>query len=94
MTWPSTNETQNKVLDHNVNTKMCPNNVVCPVEFIFDVGDAYAFDVGSISCWQWWTANDSATYSGRNPKSFKLQFSIDGTNYVTVDEAENYSAPA
>jgi hypothetical protein len=58
------------------------------------VGESNAFNVNDISRWQWWTANDTASYPSRNPKSFKLQFSVDGMNYITVDEVTNYSAPS
>jgi len=44
--------------------------------------------------WQWWTANDTASCPGRNPGSFRLQFSEIGIDYITVDEALSWNPPA
>ena len=38
-----------------------------------------------ISRYRWWTGNDTDGYPGRNMKSWKLQASIDGTTWVTLD---------
>lgn len=89
-----TNQSIDKVLDHSVDTKMCPNNLTAfPIEFIFDVGEENAIPLSDLSCWQWWTADDTATWAGRNLNTFKLQFSSDGNDYVTVDSVTNYTAP-
>ena len=87
------NETQDKVLDHNVNTKTCPNQLTFPVVFTFDIGKKNAFKVNEFTAWQWWTANDSTSYPHRSPSSFSLQFSKNGEEWITVDSVENYSAP-
>lgn len=38
-----------------------------------------------ISRYRWWTGNDTDGYPGRNMKSWKLQASVDGTTWVTLD---------
>lgn len=89
-------QSPDKMLDHSTSTKFCAAyaSTFSPYDIIFDVGDANVFNASDISCWQWWTAGDSATCYGRNMKAFKLKFSIDGSNYVTVDEVNNYSVPS
>lgn len=91
--WPS-GEWQNMVLDHSVYTKMCPNQCTFPTSFIFDVGASFAFNANEFVKWQWWTANDTASCPGRNPGSFRLQFSEIGIDYITVDEALSWNPPA
>ena len=44
--------------------------------------------------WQWWTANDTATYPNRNPISFQLQYSQNAVNWLVVDKVVDYDSPA
>ena len=91
--WPS-GEWQDKILDHDVYTKMCPNWCTYPTSFIFDVGAANMFNSREFVKWQWWTANDTASYPSRNPVSFQLQYSQNAVSWIVVDKVVDYDPPA
>lgn len=82
MTGGSTNERYEKLADNNVTTKWCQTKVTeamdCYVEFTYDHPVA-------LSDYDWWSANDTGTNTGRSPVSWALQGSNDGTTWVDLD---------
>ncbi len=82
MTGGSTNERYEKLADNNVGTKWCQTKVTeaadCYVEFTYDHPVA-------LSDYDWWSANDTGTNTGRSPVSWALQGSNDGVTWVDLD---------
>lgn len=76
------NEGAESACDGDVNTKLgtstYPNYIVLE-----------ASEPVSIIGYTIITANDNATYTGRNPKNWKVQGSNDGNSWVTIDEVIN-----
>ena len=71
-----------QAFDGNTQTKwgQSVNNGQLPMYVDFTMNSAVR-----ISRYRWWTGNDTDAYSGRNMKSWKLQASVDGTTWVTLD---------
>lgn len=73
------NEGAENLFDDDPATKFCTN--VFPVEVTWQLDGAYVVD-GVVIC----TANDNAQYTGRNPATWILSGSTDGTNYKKIHE--------
>ena len=78
MTGYSSNEGPGNILDGNVNTKFC-----CPwsagAYLQINIGGSEGIDINKYSRFRWYTANDG---DWRDPTSFKVLFSTDGTNFI------------
>jgi hypothetical protein len=78
MTGYPANEPPACIIDGNVNTKFC-----APWSdggyLTIALGSSETIDISRFSRFQWYTANDS---DWRDPISFEVQFSNDGTNFV------------
>lgn len=69
------------LIDNNTDTKFCASwNGSTPFTITIDLGKFIDFD--NYPKWQYYTANDSYF---RDPTSFTLALSVDGTNYSDVD---------
>lgn len=68
--------------DNNVNTKWAFAEPL-PVSAIFDMGRIVLFNG-----YRWYTANDE---SGRDPVSWTVSGSNDGTNYITLHSVSGHS---
>ena len=86
----NTNEKANKLIDLSTSTKLCISNYTPsssnPIIIIIDLQTNVDFSHYNI--WEWWTAND---HSERDPITFKLYLSKDGTSYTLVDSADSIS---
>lgn len=69
------------IIDGLTSTKYC-GNTPGYVDFIIDLGESNAIDIGAYRIWCWYTAND---YNSRDPVSFSLSVSDDGIDYEEVD---------
>lgn len=74
----ASNEAPVMIIDGNVNTKFCALWTAGGYLQI-DLGSANCIDVSKYSRFRWYTAND---VEGRDPVSFKVLFSTDGTNFI------------
>ena len=74
----ASNEAPAMIIDGNVNTKFCALWTAGGYLQI-DLGSANCIDVSKYSRFRWYTAND---VEGRDPTSFKVLFSTDGTNFI------------
>lgn len=74
----SSSEGPGNILDGNVNTKFC-----CPWSaggyLQINLGGSDGIDISKYSRFRWYTANDS---DWRDPTSFRVLFSTDGTNFI------------
>ncbi|MCP9610720.1 hypothetical protein [Coprobacter tertius] len=78
----STNEPCSRILDGSTTTKYCTGNIPATV----------AWTMKQPVLLKWYviyTANDNATYKGRNPKNWVLCGSNDGESWETIDYVEN-----
>lgn len=75
-------------LDHKTSTKTCLTDCFAartePVYITFDM-KSQCLDLTRYSRWQWWTANDTSGYPNRNLKTYSLEVSADGEDWITVD---------
>lgn len=73
------------IADGNVETKICVNITNNPY-YTFQASDVSTIVTG----YKLYTGNDTnPDHMGRNPKSWKLQGSIDGTNWTDIHTVEN-----
>ena len=74
----SSSEGPGNILDGNVNTKFC-----CPWSaggyLQINLGGSDGIDISKYSRFRWYTANDG---DWRDPTSFRVLFSTDGTNFI------------
>ena len=74
----SSSEGPGNILDGNVNTKFC-----CPWSaggyLQINLGGSDGIDISKYSRFRWYTANDA---DWRDPTSFRVLFSTDGTNFI------------
>lgn len=74
----SSSEGPDNILDGNVNTKFC-----CPWSaggyLQINLGGSDSIDISKYSRFRWYTANDA---DWRDPTSFRVLFSTDGTNFI------------
>ena len=89
----STSENESKLIDNNANTKFCSGKWVSGSYILIDLGVSGAIDIEKYKKWQWYTAQDAATYPERNLKSFSLWGSNDGNTFALLDSVTDYSAP-
>ena len=80
-----------KMIDNNVNTKFCSsrtwgNNAEGNCDIVFDFGNSNKIDIMQYTSYSYTTANDQ---NSRDPVSWKLMVSNDGTNYIVVDIRSN-----
>ena len=80
-------ESASKVIDGDVSTKYCAKNT-SGATITIDLGEGNGFYPSMYPYWQYVTANDE---SGRDPVSFSLAISEDGSLYITVDNVTNAS---
>ena len=83
----SEGESPAKLIDGNVETKFCSTQFSAGAKIDIDLGDN-VLDLEQYTAWQWFTANDSPE---RDPVSFELQGSVDGSDFLTLDSATNAS---
>ena len=83
----SEKESPAKLIDGNVETKFCSGQFTAGAKINIDLGDN-VLDLDQYTAWQWFTANDSPE---RDPVSFELQGSVDGSDFLTLDSATNAS---
>lgn len=83
----SEKESPAKLIDGNVETKFCSGQFTAGSKINIDLGDN-VLDLDQYTAWQWFTANDSPE---RDPVSFELQGSVDGSDFLTLDSATNAS---
>lgn len=84
------NEQPKNLLDGNTGTKACCNSFTLPQILTIDM-QSEALDLSIYNRWQWYTANDTATDPGRNLKSFTMEVSVDGTNWLNFTSVVNGS---
>lgn len=89
-----TPEVPQNLIDNNVETKFCSQEWVPNSYVLFDLGENNWIDVLKYNQWQWYTANDTASFPERNLKTFTLYGSKDNVNWKLLDSQENYVAPA
>ena len=82
--WPN-NETVDNILDGSVYTKYCPNWAL-PIIITITLWSKVDFSV--YNKYKRYTANDE---SGRDPKSWTIELSNDGTNWKTASTVSNAS---
>lgn len=78
MTGYAASEAPGNLIDGNVNTKFC-SPWSAGAYITIDLGAANRIDLNTYSRFQWYTANDG---DWRDPTSFTLQFSNDGSNFI------------
>ena len=83
----SEKESPAKLIDGNVETKFCSGQFTAGSKINIDLG-GNVLDLDQYTAWQWFTANDSPE---RDPVSFELQGSVDGSDFLTLDSATNAS---
>ena len=83
----SEKESPAKLIDGNVETKFCSGQFTTGAKINIDLGDN-VLDLDQYTAWQWFTANDSPE---RDPVSFELQGSADGSDFFTLDSVTNAS---
>lgn len=83
----SEKESPAKLIDGNVETKFCSGQFTAGAKINIDLGDN-VLDLDQYTAWQWFTANDSPE---RDPVSFELQGSVDGSDFLTLDSVTNAS---
>lgn len=83
----SEKESPAKLIDGNVETKFCSGQFTAGAKINIDLGDN-VLDLDQYTAWQWFTANDSPE---RDPVSFELQGSADGSDFFTLDSVTNAS---
>lgn len=86
----SQSEECGNVVDGSVDTKFCVNSFTPSQEspLIINIALASTIDGTNYCLWEYYTAND---YDVRDPVTFNLYVSEDGTNYILADSVENTS---
>ena len=79
----SSGETEAKLVDNSVSTKLCAYAYL-PCVITIDIGIGKSVDLTTYSRWQWYTANDAVN---RDPVSFSFAASNDGERWVELDSA-------
>ena len=79
----SGSETADKLFDNNVNTKMFTGDAM-PVMVAWKMSQAVVLKSYTLT-----TANDSATYSYRNPKKWVIYGSNDATTWIQIDVVDD-----
>lgn len=90
----SSGEDPSKLIDNNTSTKFCSSAWVSGSYVLIDLGLGNTIDINEYSKWEWYTANDTASFSGRNLKSFSLLGSNNGVEFDLLDSVTDYNAPA
>lgn len=90
----STSENETKLIDNNADTKYCSTKWLPGSYILIDLGASGSIDLTKYKKWQWYTAQDSAEYTGRNLKTFSLWGSNDGNTFTLLDSAANHSTPS
>lgn len=76
------------IIDNSLATKYCTGGGVpsaaSPITLTITLGST--LDISTYSIWSWYTANDS---SDRDPVSFALYGSVDGTTWNLIEEVED-----
>lgn len=85
----ATVEGQNKIIDGLTSTKFCTIKFASGKYLLIDLGEP-ALDVNDFCVWRWWTGNDNY---GRDPMSFELWGSVDGSTYELLDSAVDADVP-
>lgn len=89
----SSGEEAIKLTDNNTSTKFCSSYWISGSYIIIDLGENNSIDIVKYNRWQWYTANDTASSSGRNLKTFSLWGSKDNNEFILLDSVTDYSAP-
>jgi hypothetical protein len=79
-------ESPSGLVDNNTATKFCSLGTTGPWTFTIDLGSAKTFNG-----YRWATANDT---EGRDPATWTVSVSNDGTNFTTKSTVTSYSATA
>ncbi len=83
------NEGWEKLFDNSTGTKWCVSNIgpspATPSSWLV-VTMRLADAAAAVARYNIATANDSGSYSSRNPKAWMLEASVDGVNWAVVDE--------
>lgn len=98
-TWPVTttvtssiqavsNEPAQNLIDGSTSTKFCSTAFSSGATLTIDLGEGNHVDLGLYNTWQWYTANDKPE---RDPISFSLDVSNDGTHWLSVDSVSDAS---
>lgn len=80
-------ESPKKLIDGSVETKFCSVHFSPGAQINIDL-KSNILDRKEYTSWQWFTANDSPE---RDPVSFELQGSVDGSDFLTLDSVTNAS---
>mgnify|MGYP000136297508 FL=1 len=80
-------ESPKKLIDGSVETKFCSVHFSPGAQINIDL-KSNILDRKEYTSWQWFTANDSPE---RDPVSFELQGSADGSDFFTLDSVTNAS---
>lgn len=81
------NESVDKLIDNNNNTKFCtPSNL--PIQITFAGTQSSIINGYTLT-----TANDTDNYPGRNPKTWDLLGSLDNMNWFTLHSVQNDPLP-
>ena len=83
----SSNENAARLIDGSTSTKFC-GYTSGGVTFVIDLGESNTIDIRKYNRWRWYTAND---YQDRDPVSFSLSFSNDGSMYTQLDSVSDGS---
>lgn len=75
-------EGPSKIIDGNLDTKFCSTAFKSGFYLTIDLGDGKSIDIKKYKKWQYFTANDS---SERDPISFALLVSNDGSNFIALN---------
>ncbi len=78
-----------QLVDGSTSTKWCASPT--PFTLVFDLGTGNAINLATYNKIQFWTANDITIYSGRNPSTFSVDVSNDGTTWVNIVSETEYS---
>ena len=79
MTGYPASEPPASIIDGNVNTKFCAPYGGAGNHLTIALGSGQTIDISKYSRFQWYTANDA---DWRDPVSFEIQFSNDGSNFI------------
>ena len=97
--WPATtavtssiqavsSEPAQNIIDGSTSTKFCSTAFTSGAALTIDLGEGNRVDLGLYNTWQWYTANDAPE---RDPASFSLDVSNDGTHWLSVDSVSGAS---
>lgn len=97
--WPATtavtssiqavsSEPAQNIIDGSTSTKFCSTAFTSGATLTIDLGEGNRVDLGLYNTWQWYTANDAPE---RDPVSFSLDVSNDGTHWLSVDSVSGAS---